>query len=553
MNDDNTLGSTANPDSLNGTHGSSPIENQSIEGCRLVEDEYPALDDIKSWMSLADIFVNATDGSKPHIPDPVMAFRISVFSDLIATKRRLGLNSFHRIYGSTDIFEVARDQWFLTIGDILNEHGESIFRKLFRVKMKPMSLKSHVHPGVRKLIELYSAENAEPIVRFPKIDDSHTFVEISAQTPDSTIDKTFVETHDNPVQERVTQNPQPPSGIDGLEQVLNVQLPLESESVPMGSGTSCGIIGEGGMAQVYLVRNSQLEVFRAGKVLLLHKLSKNKAEAKTYRNRYEMEAKISAQLHHTNIVPIYQYSKFRGLPYLEMEYVDGMDLKRLVAQKGALPAELATTISILCARGLSYAHRQNYTLYGKQYSGIMHRDIKPANILVSMKKADVKLTDFGIARPPEVSLHTVGNNLVGTLGYMSPEQLESTDLDARTDIYSFGATMYEMLSGIPLFGQDNFMDLMKARQANAYKQLSSVRADIPRSLTQLVDSCLKINARHRIQSAETLVDQLEQAHFKLTKEKPESVLQDYIEGKQFLKPSAERREKQTFFGRFFGK
>ena len=170
-----------------------------------------------------------------------------------------------------------------------------------------------------------------------------------------------------------------------------------------------------------------------------------------------------------------------------------------------------------------------------------------------MKKADVKLTDFGIARPPEVSLHTVGNNLVGTLGYMSPEQLESTDLDARTDIYSFGATMYEMLSGTPLFGQGNFMDLMKARQANAYKPLSMLRTDIPRPLTHLVDSCLKISARHRIQSAETLIDQLEQAHFKLTKEKPETILQDYVEGKQFLRPSAENREKKTFFGRFFGK
>ncbi len=346
----------------------------------------------------------------------------------------------------------------------------------------------------------------------------------------------------------------PLSGDFDYQALTSTTLPREGTEEVMGSGVSCGIIGEGGMATVYKVRVEDLEMLRAGKVLIPGKVCQSAEQAHTLVERYRDEAKVTAQLHHTNVVLVHLFGKFRGHPYIEMEYVDGSDLGKLIQTKGRAPMELFSALSILSLRGLAYAHNESVILNGKEHRGVMHRDIKPANLLVDLKKGNVKLTDFGLARPPAVSVHTAANHTLGTLGYMSPEQLESNNVDTRTDIYSFGATMYEMLAGQPLFPQDRFMDLMKARQANAYRPLSSTRKKVHKDVLHIIDKCLNYDPDQRIQSADTLMDHLEDFHHKVSKERPEAILQDYVLGKRYFHTNGDMKgQKKALFGGLLGR
>ena len=175
-------------------------------------------------------------------------------------------------------------------------------------------------------------------------------------------------------------------------------LPSGNEPIPLGSGAIVGLLGSGGMARVYKIWNEKLEVFRAVKILLPNQQG-------DLRNRFETEAKITAKLHHPNIVEIYNVGDWQGLPYLEMEIIDGLSLESIISKTGKLPSSVCSSIAIFTARALGYAHGQQFLIYGKNYHGIVHRDLKPANIMVSSQGA-LKLMDFGIARPTEASPKT---------------------------------------------------------------------------------------------------------------------------------------------------
>ncbi|MDO5577238.1 MAG: serine/threonine-protein kinase, partial [Fibrobacter sp.] len=194
------------------------------------------------------------------------------------------------------------------------------------------------------------------------------------------------------------------------------------------------LIAAGGMANVYKVWHEKLEVVRAVKIL-------KPGFSEETKSRLETEAKISANLRHVNIVEIYGLQYWNGIPYIEMEYVDGSSLKDLLDSNVRFPIDLAISITHFVCKALQFAHNQDMTLYGKIYDGLVHRDIKPANILISSKGV-VKLADFGIARPSEVSMHTVGSKVMGTFAYLSPEQFNSEPLDLRSDIYSLGTVLY---------------------------------------------------------------------------------------------------------------
>ena len=189
-------------------------------------------------------------------------------------------------------------------------------------------------------------------------------------------------------------------------------LPDGKEPIALASGTIAGILGTGGMARVYKIWNEKLEVFRAVKILL-------PTQQKDLKNRFETEVKITAKLHHPNIVEIYSVGEWNGLPYIEMELVEGDSLEAIIGRYGKLPFSVCSATAIFVARALVYAHGQEFLLYGKNYHGVIHRDLKPANIMIS-KSGEVKLMDFGIARPTEASLHTVEGNIVGTMQYLSP-------------------------------------------------------------------------------------------------------------------------------------
>ena len=179
------------------------------------------------------------------------------------------------------------------------------------------------------------------------------------------------------------------SSFTNISQTQN--LPGDHEQAELGSGKIECILGTGGMARVYKIWNEELEVHRAVKILLPN-------SRKELIKRFETEVKITAKLHHPNIIEIYSVGKWNGLPYIEMEIVDGMTLETLISRYGKLPPEVCCGIGIQVADALTYAHNQEFFLYGKTYKGVIHRDLKPANIMIT-NNGVLKLMDFGIGRP----------------------------------------------------------------------------------------------------------------------------------------------------------
>ncbi|MDR2577916.1 MAG: serine/threonine protein kinase [Chitinispirillales bacterium] len=284
----------------------------------------------------------------------------------------------------------------------------------------------------------------------------------------------------------------------------------------LGSGLVTDTIGAGGMASIYLVWNERLEMFRAVKMLSQDALY----------GRFETEVKITAKLRHQNIVEIYSVGEWNGLPYMEMEYINGENLQQILNSRGRFPEAVCCAAAISIANALHYAHSLNFTLSGKPYHGVIHRDLKPANIMFS-KDAVIKLTDFGIARPAEASLHTIDGNIVGTLHYLSPEQMEGKNVDHRSDIYSFGTLIYEMATGTRAFPQDSVTELMRQRVANSFKKLTEYDFKINAALSNIIHRCLERDPKDRYPDMLTLLNDLQKTLASFTAMAPEKILTSF--------------------------
>ena len=317
------------------------------------------------------------------------------------------------------------------------------------------------------------------------------------------------------------------------QQAESSNLPSGNEPLVLGSGTIVGLLGTGGMARVYKIWNEKLEVFRAVKILI-------PTQQGDLRNRFETEAKITAKLHHPNIVEIYNVGDWQNLPYLEMELIDGKSLEAIIHATGKLPAQVCSAISIFVIRALAYAHGQEFLIYGKTYQGIIHRDLKPANIMISSQGA-LKLMDFGIARPTEASLHTVEGNIVGTMQYLSPEQLDGIDVDHRADLYAFGAILYEMLTGTKTFPQETITNLMKQKIVNEYRKFDDFDFSIPSGLAKIAQKCLQLAKESRFANAVALLKELESVHKSLTEDSPEAILKAFTTDPESI-PGAKREK-----------
>ena len=299
------------------------------------------------------------------------------------------------------------------------------------------------------------------------------------------------------------------------------KLPSGKEPIKVGSGTIAGVLGAGGMAKVYKIWNEKLEVYRAVKILL-------PSGGKELTKRFETEAKITAKLHHPNIVEIYNVGEWNDLPYLEMELIEGSALDTIIGKHGRLPDRVSCAIGIQIAEALMYAHSQEFLIYGKTYKGIIHRDLKPANIMIS-KQGDLKLMDFGIARPTEVGLHTMEGHIVGTLQYLSPEQLDGVSIDNRSDIYSFGAILYEVITGFKTFPQNTITNLMKMKATNNYRRFNEFDFQNNPSLVKICEKCLQIDRNNRFENARNLLNDLRKTHQAMTTDSPKDTLLKYIQ------------------------
>ena len=196
-----------------------------------------------------------------------------------------------------------------------------------------------------------------------------------------------------------------------------------------------GKIGTGGMADVYKAKDHKLNRFVAVKVL-----KPEFREDTTFIRKFRSEAQAAAGLTHPNIVNVFDVGDDGGVYYIVMELIEGITLKEYIAKKGKLSIKEATSIAIQVSMGLEAAHNH----------GIVHRDVKPQNIIISTD-GKVKVTDFGIARA--ASSNTISSNVMGSVHYSSPEQVRGGYSDEKSDIYSLGITLYEMVTGrVPFDG-----------------------------------------------------------------------------------------------------
>ena len=249
-------------------------------------------------------------------------------------------------------------------------------------------------------------------------------------------------------------------------------------------------IGAGGMADVYKGRDQMLNRYVAIKVL-----KKQYKEDENFVRKFRSEAQAAAGLIHPNIVNVYDVGEDRGLNYMVMELVEGITLKEYIERKGRLSHKETISIAIQMCSGIGAAHA----------SGIIHRDIKPQNIIIS-KDGKVKVTDFGIAKA--ITSITVSTNAMGSVHYTSPEQARGGFSDQRSDIYSIGITLFEMVTGqVPFDGETTVEVAMKHLQQEITPP-SELVPDIPYSLEQIILKCTQKSSERRYESTEALIQDL---------------------------------------------
>ena len=252
-------------------------------------------------------------------------------------------------------------------------------------------------------------------------------------------------------------------------------------------------VGEGGMSFVYKARCRKLNRFVAVKILKDE--FKNNEEIV---RRFKKEATAIANLSNPNVVNVLDVGTQDDINYIVMEYVEGKTLKDIIKEKGALPYEVAISIGIKVAKALECAHK----------SGIIHRDVKPQNILVT-EEGVVKVTDFGIAKSMDSSTIAHTNSVMGSAHYFSPEQAKGTYTDYRTDLYSLGIVLYEMVTGVVPFNGDSPVTVaVKHIQEKAIPP-KNINQNIPNSLNDLIMKAMEKDPVNRYQTAKEIIGDLE--------------------------------------------
>lgn len=252
-------------------------------------------------------------------------------------------------------------------------------------------------------------------------------------------------------------------------------------------------IGAGGMADVYKGKDHMLNRYVAIKVL-----KKEFKEDENFVRKFRSEAQAAAGLIHPNVVNVYDVGEDRGLYYMVMELVEGITLKEYIDKKGRLSHKETISIAIQMCTGIGVAHAAN----------IIHRDIKPQNIIIS-KDGKVKVTDFGIAKA--TTSNTISSNAMGSVHYTSPEQARGGFSDQKSDIYSIGITLYEMVTGQVPFDGDSTVSVAIKHLQEEITPPSEIVPDIPYSLEQIILKCTQKNGERRYRNTGELIQDLKRS------------------------------------------
>ncbi len=262
-------------------------------------------------------------------------------------------------------------------------------------------------------------------------------------------------------------------------------------------------LGRGAMGTVYLGRDPKINRHVAIKTMALSQEFEAK-ELEEVRERFFREAETAGRLHHPNIVTIYDAGEEHDLAYIAMEFLEGKNLATYIEPGKLLPYDWILDISIKIADALAFAHRNE----------VVHRDIKPANIIYHDPDRSIKVTDFGIARIT-ASSRTKTGVILGTPSYMSPEQLAGKHVDGRSDLFSFGAMLFELIAGRTPFTGDSLATLMFQIANSPTPDIRTLRADTPACLIAIVERLLQKNVDQRYATGDVAKQDLEQCRNKL--------------------------------------
>jgi HAMP domain-containing protein len=300
----------------------------------------------------------------------------------------------------------------------------------------------------------------------------------------------------------------PPSQVSPTDETLDaeaptVALPALTRSLERGQVFAdryeiLGPVGKGGMGVVYRARDRQLDEVVALKLLRAEAL----ASEPTMLDRFKQEIKLARRITHPNVLRTHDFGEADGVPFISMEYLEGVTLKELVRNRGALPLAVGLSFAKQMCRGLEAAHAR----------GVVHRDIKPHNMLILPESGELKIMDFGIARASQVgaqdpSLTTAGT-VMGTPDYMPPEQAQGKPADFRSDIYSLGVVLFEALTGQLPFSGDTVTQIVIAHIQQPPPRPRSLNPSLPPVLEETILRCLAKDPEKRWPTVEPLVSVL---------------------------------------------
>jgi len=257
-------------------------------------------------------------------------------------------------------------------------------------------------------------------------------------------------------------------------------------------------LGRGAMGTVYLGEDPKIARKVAIKTLSYQQFAPD--QIKELRERFFREAKAAGRLSHPNIVTVYDVGEEDDLAFIAMDYVEGVSLDTYCRKDRLLPVETVYEIMLIVAEALSYAHDNK----------IVHRDIKPSNLLYSSETQDVKVSDFGIARMSDESKTRTGQ-VMGSPIYMAPEQLKGSAVTGSADIFSLGATFYQLLTGTTPFSADTLPELTIKIMSKKHKSVREVREDLPASAVRITNKALQKDPAKRFANAEEMAAQIRKA------------------------------------------
>ncbi len=305
----------------------------------------------------------------------------------------------------------------------------------------------------------------------------------------------------------------PPAKPPGRKPPAEISQPGGSES-PAPSGSEFGQyvieehIATGGMADVYKARMMGMEGFQ--KTVAIKRILGNLTDSDEFVRMFIDEAKLAAQLNHNNIIHIYDLGKVDRSHYIAMEYIEGHDLRSILEmcrqRDVKMPIELALHVTNLMASALDYAHKKHD--FEDRALGLVHRDVSPQNVLISFD-GDVKLCDFGIAKAASKASQTRSGALKGKLQYMSPEQAWGKDIDHRSDIFSLGLVLFEMLTNEKVFSGTSELSVLEQVRDPIITAPSMKNADVDSEVDRILFLALNAERDERYQSAEDLQRDLE--------------------------------------------